>query len=161
MNTFHAKAFLRTQEVTPKHYEDMLCCLPPERQAVNAFLVGEATDYGKDQSGRFNARYQLYFEDSGKFYNGGLASVGDFDAFVLPPVAESGRCMCGCHEIIARPAGCASCSHKHRALAEGRTDDEKDGIELAEDRKCVRCTEALERNDDLLCGACSYMDAIY
>lgn len=125
MKKFNTEALLKTHEVTPEHYEDMLGCLPPERQCGNAFLVGEPVDFAKDRSGHFGARYQLFFEDSGKYYDGGLASVSDFDTFVLP---------------------------------DERTDDEKDGEELSAERKCVRCTYALEQNDDLLCGACSYED---
>ena len=128
MKKFNTEALLKTHEVTEEHYDDMLGCLPPERQVGNAFLVGEPVDFAKDRSGHFGARYQLFFEDDGKYYNGGLASVSDFDAFVLP---------------------------------DERTDDEKDGVELAEDRKCVRCTDALEQNDALLCGACSYEAALY
>ena len=161
MKKFNTEALLKTHEVTSEHYEHMLGCLPPERQCGNAFLVGEPVDFAKDRSGHFGARYQLFFEEARKFFDGGLCSVSDFDAFVIPEVSETGRCMCGCHEIIARPAGCADCYHKHQASTDGHTDEEKDGAELAEDRKCVRCTDALEQNDDLLCGACSYQDAIY
>ena len=74
----------KDQEVTAEKYEEMLGCLPPEEMCGNAFLVGEPYDHAKDLSGNFGARYDLYFEADGKFYYGGLASVRDFKAFLIP-----------------------------------------------------------------------------
>lgn len=72
---------LKDKECTQEHYDEMLGAVPPERMTHNAFLVGEPWDHAKDLSGHFGARYELYFIEAGKCYNGGLASTGDFDAF--------------------------------------------------------------------------------
>jgi len=74
---------LKDREVTEERYDEMLGVLPPERMTGNAFLVGEAVDYGKDLSGKFLPRYELYFMVCDKYYYGGLASTEDFDAFVI------------------------------------------------------------------------------
>lgn len=160
MKKFNTEALLKDKEVTPAHYEEMLGCLPPERMCGNAFLVGEPVDHAKDASGQYRARYELYFEESRKFYFGGLCSTSDFDAFVISEVSESGRCICGCHEIFARPSGCTECKQRHQAPTDKRTDNEKDGSELAAERKCVGCTDSLEQNDDLYCGACSFLGGV-
>ena len=83
--------FIEAKEVTAGHYDDMLGALPPARMAGNAFLVGEASDYDKDLSGKYVPRYELYFIKNRLvaglieevYYFGGLASVQDFDAFVI------------------------------------------------------------------------------
>lgn len=74
---------LKTHEVTPEVYEEMLGVLPPERMTTNGFLVGEPTDH-KGPGG--DARFQLYFEEDGKFYDGGLATVVDFGLFNVPAI---------------------------------------------------------------------------
>jgi hypothetical protein len=74
---------LKDKEVSEEKYDEMLGVLPPERATDNAFLVGEPTDHALDRSGRFGARYDLYFIHEGRYYYGGLASVSDFTAFVV------------------------------------------------------------------------------
>ena len=81
---------LKDKEVSQEKYDEMLGALPPIRMTDNAFLVGEAYDHAKDLSGRFGARYDLYFMEKGKCFYGGLTSVGDFDAFVIKEVC--GHC---------------------------------------------------------------------
>ena len=74
----------KSNEVSEEQYDEMIGAVPPERMTSNAFLVGEASDHGRDLSGRFGARYELYFMQDGKYYHGGLASASDFDAFLIP-----------------------------------------------------------------------------
>lgn len=86
MKKLQTEFLAKTHEVTQEYADEMLGCVPPKRQAVNGFLVGEATDHAKDASGNYAARFQLIFSEGGKFYNGGLASVHDFETFLLPEV---------------------------------------------------------------------------
>ena len=79
-----AESMKKDSEVTEAQYYEMLECLPPIALSANAFLVGEASDYAKDLSGQYNARYALYFRDSEKCYYGGLASIDDYKAFLIP-----------------------------------------------------------------------------
>jgi hypothetical protein len=73
----------KDQEVTEEKYYEMLEVLPPFAMVSNAFLVGEPTDYGRDLSGKFNARYSLYFQDNSKCFYGGETSINDFKTFLI------------------------------------------------------------------------------
>ena len=84
MRKIQTEFFLKDKPVTVEKYDEMLGCLPPIRMAYGGFLVGEAYDYGKDKSGNFGARYDFFFTEGEKYYYGGLASVSDFDTFLLP-----------------------------------------------------------------------------
>ena len=107
--TFQTDFIIKQKEVTPKHYQEMLGVLPPERMAGNAFLVGEPMDHGTN--GR--PRFELYFQEDDKFYYGGLATTKDFD-FWLIPTGEKRICkrcgdvlsfnddlICGYHQLQA------------------------------------------------------------
>ena len=61
-------------------YEEMLSCLPPERMTTNAFLVGEPVDHNENGQPRFD----MYFEEGNKFYCAGLATISDFETWLLP-----------------------------------------------------------------------------
>lgn len=74
---------MKDQPVSEERFWEMLGVLPPERAVHNAFLVGEPSDHAPDLSGHFGARYRLYFEEDGRHYDGGLASVRDFDVFTI------------------------------------------------------------------------------
>lgn len=65
--------------VTKERYWEMLECLPPERMASNAFLVGEPTDHDRWGSPRFD----VYFENEGRYYNAGICTTADFDAALV------------------------------------------------------------------------------
>ena len=65
------------EEVTAERYDEMLCCLPPQRMAYGAFLVGEASDHNS----KGQPRYELYMKEDGKYFYGGLATASDFDVF--------------------------------------------------------------------------------
>ena len=73
--------FLRDQEVTEERYDEMLGALPPERMTGNAFLVGEPMDHNGEGC---RARYELYFTHEGKYFYGGLATVKDFEMWLIP-----------------------------------------------------------------------------
>ncbi len=75
--------FQKDSEVTEEIYYHMLGTVPPRIMRSNAFLVGEPVDH--DAQGY--ARYELYFEDNGKFYYGGKASVSDFLIFCVPDMS--------------------------------------------------------------------------
>lgn len=88
------------QEVTEEKYDEMLGALPPERMTSNGFLVGEPTDHLKGIP-----RYELYFIKDNKCYHGGLATIKDFDLWLIPattdptaPMTQFKRKMlsCGC-----------------------------------------------------------------
>ena len=77
--------FVKTKEnkITKEKYFDMLEVVPPVRYIKNAFLVGEPYDHNEDMSHVVAPRYQLYFIHDSEYYDGGLASVSDFDAFTI------------------------------------------------------------------------------
>ncbi len=79
MKKFQTYWIMKDREVSENEYNEMLCCLPPERIARGAFLVGDA-------SGVVRFRYALYVTENGRYYYGGLASVSDFDAFLEPEI---------------------------------------------------------------------------
>jgi hypothetical protein len=108
MKYFQTEFMLKDREVPAEKYEEMLCCLPPERMTSNAFLVGEASDYGLGLGGHFDARYELYFMSNEKYYYGGLATVQDFDTFTI----ERERCLHCNPEGRARLArgSCLTCA---------------------------------------------------
>jgi hypothetical protein len=99
----------KKKEVTAEEYDEMLGVLPPERMSGNAFLVGEATDHVKVGS-RYYPRFELYFQHSGRYYYGGLATIKDFETFLIPVLSlccksemqASGQCLaCGADGLSA------------------------------------------------------------
>lgn len=70
----------KIEEVSEERYFEMLGVVPPERMAYGGFLVGEPFDH--DNKG--HARYQLFVEEGGKFYDCGLSTVETFDLFLIP-----------------------------------------------------------------------------
>jgi hypothetical protein len=83
---FQTELLSKDTPVSTDKFDEMLGCLPPERMASNAFLVGEPTKHGKDLSGNFSALYELYFSENNQYFYGGLASVDDFDTFIIPSI---------------------------------------------------------------------------
>lgn len=81
-NYFNVAAFATmrdAQEVTEERFDEMLCVLPPERMASNAFLVGEPVDHDRWGSPRFD----LFFRNAGRFYSGGIITTADFDSMLI------------------------------------------------------------------------------
>lgn len=74
------EVLLKDSECTEETYFEMLGCLPPRIMVCNAFLVGEPTDHDT----RGFPRYELYFEEEGKFYYGGKTTLEEFYTFLIP-----------------------------------------------------------------------------
>jgi len=70
---------IKQKEVTAEKYEEMLGCLPPERMTSNAFLVGEPVCHNSEGKPMFD----LYFTEGEKYYYGGLATVSDFNTWII------------------------------------------------------------------------------
>ncbi len=81
MKKIQTSFLLKDEEVTAERYNEMLGALPPERMVSNAFLVGEPTDHRGDNG---EPRFQMFFRDSGKYYDGGLCTIKEFDTFLIP-----------------------------------------------------------------------------
>lgn len=73
---------LPVEQVTPERYYEMLECLPPIRMVLNAFLVGEATQYNK----KGIPLYDFYFEKRGQYFYGGEITTKEFDVFAIGEV---------------------------------------------------------------------------
>lgn len=86
MAKFQTEFIQKVREVTAEHYDEMLGCVPPERMTGNAFLVGEPMDHAivkNEHATEYQARYELYFIDAGRYYYGGLCTVRGFDMFTV------------------------------------------------------------------------------
>lgn len=67
---------LQKGEVGEEKFYEMLECLPPERMASGAFLVGEPADHNR----RGEARFDLYYQKDRRYFYGGLMTLKEFDA---------------------------------------------------------------------------------
>lgn len=83
MKKFLTEFIKKDIEVTRNKYFYMLEVLPPTRMVQNAFLAGEPMDHNAVIGRHCYPRYELYFMEDGKCYYGGLATVPEFDSFII------------------------------------------------------------------------------
>ncbi len=92
MKTLQTQFFIEHHEVTGEKYDEMLGCLPPERMAYNAFLVGEPTDHAimldEGTGKQYVPRFALYYSKDHRYYYGGLCTTKAFDMFLIPEVDQ-------------------------------------------------------------------------
>lgn len=88
MKIFQTNAMQKDSVVTEENYYLSLNAVPPRIMTTNAFLVGEAWDHNGEDG---YARYQLYFTENGKYYYGGLATVKEFNLFLIEDKPEEGK----------------------------------------------------------------------
>lgn len=81
MKKLQTEFLLKDRPITEARFDEMLGVLPPAIQTSNAFLVGEPVDHGGPGH---QARFQLFFTEGGKYYDGGLATIPEFKLLLVP-----------------------------------------------------------------------------
>lgn len=76
------------KEITQDRYDEMLCVLPPRARRAWSFLVGEPRDHqgekiiSKNNTIWGEARYMMYVEREGKFYEMWPHTIDQFNGLL-------------------------------------------------------------------------------
>ncbi len=84
MKTLQTQFIEPTKEISEEDYHYFLGVVPPTAMAKNAFLLGEASDHAMDKTTQtIKPRFKIFFQQDGKFFDGGLTFVDTFKIFLI------------------------------------------------------------------------------